>query len=42
MTNCEACSKEIEDDEVTSCDACGLDGICEDCMGDHLCEETGQ
>lgn len=37
-TNCERCTKEIEDDDVTSCEECGLDGICEDCAGDHLCD----
>lgn len=38
MTNCDECCKEIDEDEVTNCDDCGLDGICEDCMGGHICE----
>lgn len=38
MTNCERCTKEIDDDDVTSCEECGLDGICEECAGDHECD----
>ena len=39
LTNCENCSAEIEDDMVTGCDECGVDGVCEDCMGDHFCDD---
>lgn len=38
LTNCERCSREIEDDEVEKCPRCGLDGICNDCLMDHRCK----
>lgn len=38
ITNCELCTKEIDDGDVTSCPECGQDGICEDCAGDHVCD----
>ena len=38
-TNCEWCSREIEDTDVQLCTECGMDGLCEDCIGqcDHDC-----
>jgi len=37
-TNCSMCCKEIDDGEVQRCDECGEDGLCEDCMGNHICD----
>jgi hypothetical protein len=37
-TNCERCTREIEDDEVNHCPLCGMDGLCNDCLTDHECE----
>ena len=39
-TNCENCSREMDDDEVQQCDLCGMDGLCDRCIGecDHECE----
>ena len=38
LTNCDRCLAEIEDDEITDCYDCGLDGVCETCLGDHECD----
>lgn len=37
-TNCDNCCAEIEDDEIASCDHCGLDGVCQDCVDNHSCD----
>jgi len=39
ITNCEACSIEIEAGDVDQCLTCGQDGLCSDCIGDHECED---
>jgi hypothetical protein len=41
ITNCEHCSREVEDDNVQMCELCGLDGLCPDCTPPefHECEE---
>jgi len=40
-TNCERCTAEIDDNEVQQCPTCKLDGICEECLAEHDCEEGG-
>lgn len=37
MTNCELCTREIENDEVEHCDNCGADGLCSNCLAMHDC-----
>jgi hypothetical protein len=37
MTNCDRCGRELEDDEIEPvCEVCGVDGLCADCMAEHL------
>lgn len=41
-TSCEECGAEIEDDEVECCEECGADGLCNDCLMDHDCDEEDE
>jgi hypothetical protein len=40
MTNCSHCTREVEDEDVQQCVACGEDGLCNDCIDVdvHACE----
>lgn len=40
ITNCENCSREVEDDEVERCPLCEHDGLCPDCLISHDCQGT--
>lgn len=35
---CKNCGIEIDDEDVASCDLCGLEEVCEDCCNQHSCE----
>jgi hypothetical protein len=32
ITNCEHCTKEVDDEDIGMCDVCGQDGLCPDCQ----------
>lgn len=36
---CEHCTREFDADEIEpACKACGVDGLCSDCMAEHTCK----
>lgn len=37
-TNCERCTREVDEDDVGKCPRCELDGLCPDCLNDHDCD----
>ncbi len=41
-TPCETCGTLIPERDVSGCDDCGADGMCETCRDSHECEEVAR